>query len=126
MIMILLISFIMHGTTPSEKKENLIKKPFKDNGITLKTDGSEEAENLKIPKEYYDLLNIVNNEEVDNGNIDNDLDNIEVKNEEPLYLYNGNNKERKKCIKNSSNFSKNILDYLNIINEDKGMDINEE
>ena len=67
-------------------KEVLIEKSFKDNGITLKTDSSEDAEFLKIQKEYNNLLNFISNEEVDDDSLDNDFD----KNEEPLYMYNGN------------------------------------
>ena len=52
----------------------------------MKTDGSEDAENLKIPKEYYDLLNIVSNEEIDNDHIDNDLNNFEVNNDPYIYI----------------------------------------
>ena len=42
------------------------------------------------------------------------------------YIYNGNIKERKKNMKNSNNFRENILDYFNIINKDREMDIDEE
>ena len=62
-----IIDFIFNAlfTIDQKKQEYLIEKSFRDNGITLKTDGSEDAEYLKIQKEYYDLLNIVNNEDVD-------------------------------------------------------------
>ena len=73
-------------TIDQKQKEVLIEKSFKYNGITLKTDGSEDAEYLKIQKEYYDLLNIVSNEEVDDDILDNDLDELVDKNEEPLYI----------------------------------------
>ena len=57
--------YTLELSTDQKKQEYLIEKSFRDNGITLKTEGSEDAEYLKIQKEYYDLLNIVNNEDVD-------------------------------------------------------------
>ena len=41
-------------------------------------------------------------------------------------MYNGNIKERKNNMENSNNFRENLLDYLNIINEDREMDVDEE
>lgn len=123
-----IIDFIFNAwfNIDQKKQEYLIEKSFRDNGITLKTDGTEDAEYLKIQKEYYDLLNIVSNVDVDDDIFEKDLDDLVDKNEEPLYIYNGNIKERKNNIKNSNNYRENILDYFKLINEDREMDIDEE
>lgn len=47
--------------TDQNNKEKVILKSFKDNGITLKLDGSEDSEFLKIPKEFIELMKIENN-----------------------------------------------------------------
>ena len=65
-------------TIDQKRQEVLIGKSFKNNGITLKIDG-EDAEYLKIQKVYYDLLNIVINEEVDDNILDTDIDDLLIK-----------------------------------------------
>ena len=70
------------------KQKELIKQSFRDNGITLATDGSEDKEFLKIPIEYLEAMKIENDfppelqikNEIENDNAEDEEDNV------PLYI----------------------------------------
>ena len=70
------------------KQKELMKQSFRDNGITLATNGSEDKEFLKIPYEYLETVNIENDfppelqikNEIESDNPEDEEDNI------PLYI----------------------------------------
>jgi len=123
------IDFIYNAwyKTDQKHKEKIIEKPFRDNGITLKTDGSEDSEFLKIPNEFidqmkneYNELESYENNNIMEENVENDEENI------PLYINNhcisnvsqNNNKDAPK-------FKENILYYLKKQSQSEAMDIEE-
>ena len=76
-------------------KEDIIAKSFRDNYITLSTDGSEDSEFLKIPQEFIEEIKIENND-IGNKSID-DLIEEDNENDEdglPTYIHNHNGWKR--------------------------------
>ena len=52
-------------------KKNIIKNSFRDTGITLNTDGSEDANCLKMPKEFIEEMKLEDNIKDNNINYEN-------------------------------------------------------
>jgi len=111
-------------------KEKVILKSFKDNGITLKPDGSEDSEFLKIPKEFIELMKIENNGVDKNDVAENFEEDIEQKDEAifPEYVSNRYMTQVYKRNNNiGSQFKDNsILDYFKKTEDSDKMDLDNE
>ena len=130
---ILVIDFIYNAWYKSEEKnkEKIIENSFGDNGITLKTGGSEDNDFLKLPKEFTENMKIdINDDFIENcsTNIFRDKEIEENAGEESednlLLIHNGNNSDNKRedYIPNNKINGK-ITDNFNIIDKDDKMDI---
>lgn len=115
--------------TDQNIKEKVIFKSFKDNGITLKPDGSEDSEFLKIPKEFIELMKIENNG-VDKNDINENIEEaVEEKDEAILPEYISNRYMTQVYKRNNninSQFKDNsILDYFKKTEENDKMDLDD-
>ena len=106
------------------KQKELIIKAFRDDGITLAIDGSEDKEFLKIPKEYIDDMLIYNNKSNIINENDEEEQEFEGNNEDnkAFFIFNDNQNHNKG--QSFDNHQTSILDYFQN-NEDNQMDLDD-